>query len=263
MGMPGAQEVGGGPSGDPLSLIATALEALERAGTARVAFGLDLRVRLPQSLTQPAWRLLPGPLAPLARRAGRRLRRSFRIPVAEGVIDLTRGVAALDYGRHAILIEAGWERGGRSGAAPVGPATPAGPSHPIWLLDLLRGAVEAESMGTDRVRGATLDRLAARCDLRRASLAARHPMPAPEVARVEDLERLPVDVWLDGAGLVRRVRHERVEGGLATLTFTLDLLDFGVPVAREWPTLPRFKARRAESSPHRRPGGRRWAKRSG
>jgi hypothetical protein len=114
-------------------------------------------------------------------------------------------------------------------------------SDPRRTLDYLRVVSgEIRTVGQERVRGVATTHYRAAIDLR------KYPEVVPDEQRelvrkateklVEQLGvgAVPVDVWVDGDGLVRRVALEFDTGSavgapLAT-TMTMDLYDYGAPV---------------------------------
>jgi hypothetical protein len=115
------------------------------------------------------------------------------------------------------------------------------------LLASLRGvADEVEDLGRDEVRGVPTTRYRADVDLARA--LDRAPADQREDLR-EALEqlgagRVPYEVWIDDEGLPRRLRVTvdpsafdlpSVEGLDGSAILTVDLYDFGRPVAVEAP----------------------------
>lgn len=114
-------------------------------------------------------------------------------------------------------------------------ATTADPSS---ALEVLRGSSDdLEVVGREELRGVPTTRYRTTVDLADALAAA------PEMARLldgeptglpVDLGAVPVDVWLDEAGLVHRlvvaVQPAAGDGPPVTATLTLDLFDHGLPV---------------------------------
>lgn len=114
-------------------------------------------------------------------------------------------------------------------------------TDPAQALAYLRGAGEAEEVGTEEVRGAQTTHYRLTVDLEEA--AAR----APEYRAVieQGLQaggsaEVPTEVWVDEDGLVRRVRMvyagvPTAEGTSADVTVTTELYDFGTEVSVEPP----------------------------
>jgi hypothetical protein len=235
-------------SDDPLMRIAEAVDATVAAGSARLELTIEHRLTpMPASAPSPAMMFQGAlaPMRPLARRVGRRVEKALIGPKrAEGLVDFGHRLVALDYGFRAELIEDGREWSGRAGGERShGRGTSADWQQPLWLIDLLRGVVEAVPRGRETIRDRSCLRLAARADLITASRAAPGPMAVPPVPRYQELGRLPVDCWIDETLLVRRLRIE-LQQPVGEVAVTLDLVEFGVPVPRDWPNLPRLGTRR-------------------
>lgn len=100
---------------------------------------------------------------------------------------------------------------------------------PLGPLDLLRHPVDAvETVGRDEVRGTGTDHLRARLDLTDGG-ADEQPAGSFEGRLVAaGVETLPVEVWIDDDGVVRRLLVTVDAGG--TMTTTFELFDVGTPV---------------------------------
>ena len=112
-------------------------------------------------------------------------------------------------------------------------------NDPSQMLDYLRAGGNVTKLGDDTVRGVATTHYRARVDLRKAADAA----PASKRATVrKNAQRLiqltgvksyPVEVWIDGKSLVRRMKFTLNYGRLlagAKFTISMDLYDFGTPV---------------------------------
>jgi hypothetical protein len=106
---------------------------------------------------------------------------------------------------------------------------PGGPrtiNDPLWPLDALFGARDAAELGDDVVRGEAVTRFGVTFDLGQADAALPAGVTVP-TGPYRALSHLPAEVWLDSAGLARRV---------AVLTdadlswSVVELWDFGVTV---------------------------------
>jgi hypothetical protein len=85
------------------------------------------------------------------------------------------------------------------------PAGPRGPNDPLWPLDALSGARDdAVQTGHEDVRGVTVTHCRLTVDLARADAALPAGVSVPS-GPYRALSRMPAQVWLDAAGLVRRV----------------------------------------------------------
>jgi hypothetical protein len=104
---------------------------------------------------------------------------------------------------------------------------------PIYNLDFLPAITQVTGTGHDQTDyGQELTRFDAVADLRDAEL------PEMAVSYLNSrLPALPLSVWLDADGLVRRLRYETTPPGAeAPIHRRIDLFDFGAPVER--PEIP-------------------------
>src|ERR1035438_6292453 len=110
---------------------------------------------------------------------------------------------------------------------------PRGTGDPLWPLDALFGARDdAVEMGHDAVRGVAAVRCSLTVDLARADAAVPAGVSVP-AGPYRALRRMPAEVWLDAAGLVRRVAvsAEPVTAGADVQNWAIvELWDFGVAV---------------------------------
>ena len=223
---------------DPMGAIVRAAAATEAAHTSRVAFvhGVDMAglLRAGDMVPRPSH----GPSHRPARRFARGLARPFPPgDGAEGVVDFDRRLVAMDFGFYAEFVEAGREWRGRSGRLRTTlPERPAGWAQPLWMVDLLHGAVAAVNAGEDVVRGEPCVRLSGRADLALAARKSGRSMPAPDLPAAA-LGAIPVHCWVDEGRLLRRIRVE--VGGTA---HSAELFEFGVWVDREWLDMPTFRS---------------------
>ena len=109
--------------------------------------------------------------------------------------------------------------------------------QPLWLLNLLRGVVDAKKRGVVFLHGQTCTHFGAQVDLLRAADALTYEMalPPPGVSQLQELKKVPVEVWIDGEGYVRRARHTAAGGPSA---LTVDLSEFGILLPSDWSRLP-------------------------
>lgn len=159
---------------------------------------------------------------------------------AEGVVDLAARRSMSGTGNYAVVQMGGEQWSGRSGR-PLAtlPSVPATTTSPLWLLDLLRGIVNANGQGQDTIDGDPCRYVRAVVDLTVAS-AATGGLPSPGRARFDDLLALPIEVWVN-ATHVRRVRFSDGDASVATRTLTLTLSEFGIEVGQlDWSRLPTF-----------------------
>jgi hypothetical protein len=161
---------------------------------------------------------------------------------AEGFLDLESRRCAIDYGAYAELVHGSNHWSGRSGRALATlPQKPVLALSPLWLFDLLRGVTEAAGLGSESVRGRACQRLRASVDLARVSDQVPSDIPLPPGAFFEELRQLPLELWLDDEGLVRRIRFQHRLFGEAFEKRTLELLDLGTDEAVDWSRLPLLK----------------------
>jgi len=110
---------------------------------------------------------------------------------------------------------------------------PRGLNDPLWPLDALFGARDdpVES-GPEVVRGVAVTRYRVTVDLARADAEVPAGVSVP-TGPYRALRQLSADVWLDGAGLVRRVAvntEMRAVGGEKPTWAVCELWDFGINV---------------------------------
>ena len=117
---------------------------------------------------------------------------------------------------------------------------------PSQLLDMLRGvADDVESVGSEDVRGVATTHYHATVDLDRAleeaPPAQRDQIRAQLEALDAELGAIPVDVWVDGDGLARRLVVDlgaaaaSAIGPGGTATMTVELFDYGEDVPIDVP----------------------------
>jgi hypothetical protein len=70
----------------------------------------------------------------------------------------------------------------------------------------------------------------------------RYQLAIPRgTARLGQLKQIPLEVWVDDEGRIRRLRHGHFSGGTASVPFytiTVDLLEFEVELPADWSRLP-------------------------
>jgi hypothetical protein len=114
----------------------------------------------------------------------------------------------------------------------VDPGGPRGINDPLWPLDALFGASDqAVAIGPDTVRGVATTRCRLTVDLARADAAVPAGVSVP-AGPYRALHRLPAEVWLDAAGLVRRLSvSSELTAAPADMSWAIvELWDFGVAV---------------------------------
>jgi hypothetical protein len=109
------------------------------------------------------------------------------------------------------------------------PGGPRGPNDPLWPLDALFGASgDAEEIGPEAVRGVPATRYRLTVDLARADAALPAGVSVPS-GPYRSLRALPAEVWLDAAGLARRISVNSEPASAAEQVWSIvELWDFGV-----------------------------------
>jgi hypothetical protein len=106
-------------------------------------------------------------------------------------------------------------------------------SDPSQALDFIRGAAnDFQEVGTEDVRGTQTTHYKGNVDL--TKVAADAPAGVKEIyqqllAQSTD-KTLPMEVWIDGGGLVRKIRFTQKQPGGSTMTVDEELYDFGTQV---------------------------------
>lgn len=223
------------------------------AGSARITYDLARTWTMPQFPTPPRSPLRQA-LITVGKGAGKAAGRAvyhlaargkdpLRGMSADGVLDLAGRRSMMDYGSYAVVQVDGEQWTGRAGRAlDTLPSSRASTAVPLWLLDLLGGAVSADDQGEDTIDGDRCRRVHVVVDLAVASAAVPGGLPSPARDRFDDLLALPVEVWVD-ATRVRRIKFSDPEGSYASVATTLTLSGFGVDVDHlDWSRLPTFRS---------------------
>jgi hypothetical protein len=250
------------------------LDAIERticSGTARMEyrFQVSLAEDLFSSKTRSTARKRGSRLSRLLRRLGAVAGRGLWWAVRRLVDRWTRKMAAqlhpgvVDFAGHRCMYGPYKATRAREEAVVVvedrkwsgAPGTPldrlaaedAGAMQPLWLIDLLGGITEGQRQAREVLGGARCTRFAAHANLCRAGEALAYQVAVPTgIKRLGDLEKIPVELWIDEEGYLRRIQHSSGEGGEWTLT--LDLSDFGIEQPPDWSRLPVGQALRVKRS---------------
>jgi len=118
-------------------------------------------------------------------------------------------------------------------------ASPASELQPLWLVDLLRGVVDAREQGAERLDGHTARRFCAHADLNRAAEGISYQMAVPsDMDQRVDLTHIAVEVWVDDDDYIRRIRHASGNPGRSMFTSTLDLTELGIALPSDWSRIP-------------------------
>jgi len=111
------------------------------------------------------------------------------------------------------------------------------PENPAGGLEFLSGeSRRVDEIGRDVVRGAATTRY--RVELEAASVAARSSDAVRRAVEEDGRRAFPVDVWIDRAGLIRRLRwDQRFRAGdtSARIVVTTEYFAFGAAVAIDVP----------------------------
>ena len=145
---------------------------------------------------------------------------------------------------------------GWTGISLTDPGGPLGPYDPLWPLDALFGAGDdAVEIGPEAVRGVPATRYRLTVDLGRADAALPAGVSVPS-GPYRALSRMPAEVWLDAAGLARRisVSSEPAAAADQQVWSIVELWDFGVtvnitPPAPDEVLTPAEASRLAEEEP--------------
>ena len=119
---------------------------------------------------------------------------------------------------------------GWTGISLTDPGGPLGPYDPLWPLDALFGASDdAVEIGPETVRGVPATRYRLTVDLGRADAALPAGVSVPSGA-YRALSQMPAEVWLDTAGLARRisVSSEPTAAADKQVWSIVELWEFGV-----------------------------------
>jgi hypothetical protein len=117
-----------------------------------------------------------------------------------------------------------------TGISLADPGGPLGPYDPLWPLDALFGASDdAVEIGPEAVRAVPATRYRLTVDLARADAALPAGVSVPS-GPYRALSRMPAEVWLDAAGLARRisVSSDPAAAPDAQVWSIVELWDFGV-----------------------------------
>lgn len=105
---------------------------------------------------------------------------------------------------------------------------------PTGALAYLRGSTgTVQKVGTETVQGVKTTHYKATIDLEQAAKRATGPArdSIRRVINVAGVRRLPVEVWVDGNGYVRKLIYTQHSGRGQSAKIEMELHDFGTPVA--------------------------------
>ncbi|HZU20051.1 MAG TPA: hypothetical protein VE982_02410 [Gaiellaceae bacterium] len=113
----------------------------------------------------------------------------------------------------------------------AGFGAPLGQADPSQWLDALRTVAAVRRVGTDTVQGEQMTHYRAAVDLSNLDgLPVAERAATRAALRTLGIRTVPVDVWVDAAGLVRR-ESLALDTSVVQMTMTADLSDFAAPVS--------------------------------
>jgi len=103
-----------------------------------------------------------------------------------------------------------------------------GQNDPSQMLQYLRATSNVDEVGSDAVRGVDTKHYAARLQLDKVAdrVSPEAARALKQATKTLGTKEIPMDVWVDGDGLVRRIKMDWHPKG-ATFVMSLDLFDFG------------------------------------
>jgi hypothetical protein len=108
---------------------------------------------------------------------------------------------------------------------------------PASAMTYLRGAADVREVGTDKVQGVSTTHYKVKVDLERAAAkstgSARRSLR--RVIQVSGLKRLPIDVWVDGDGYLRKLEYAQPSGSAGSVRLSMELHNYGSPVTVKQP----------------------------
>ncbi len=236
--------------------VRAALERTVRRGSARIEFRFQISLddiladesqsmgsqggSAQRRLTRWAWHVAGRMFISGMRRLIKRLSRTMAEGVV-GIIDFeaNRCVYCLDRSKVEMIIGDRRWYGAPGTTVERLSAGPASELQPLWLVDLVRGVVDARVEGTERLDGRMARRFSARADLNRAAEVVSYEMAVPSnTAQLVDLTNIAVEVWVDDDGYIRRIRYASGHPGTPMSTSTLDLTEFGIALPSDWSRIP-------------------------
>jgi hypothetical protein len=130
------------------------------------------------------------------------------------------------------------EKLGQQAGFDFGQIMQAGQSDPSQGLDFLRGATGVQAVGDEDVRGVATTHYTGVVDLQ--SLGAKSPELKAQVDQLVErsgISRVPIEVWIDDEGFVRRMKQSFEGNGTLpmNMTMTTEFYDFGTDVSVEEP----------------------------
>lgn len=226
-------------------LIAESAAATKNAGTARAAYTMTM-----SGLPQVGELKASGDGLVDFRNRSSQLAFHMSYPQAGMTVDISeRMIGSVIYMHSPLLAGVGkpWikldlQQFGKSQGLDLNATMSASSSDPAQMLTYLNAASDSiDRVGTQNVRGVATTRYHVVLDL--FKIAARAPSSQRAAvrrtfareAKLLGSHTMPIDVWIDSSGLVRRehiqipLKAPSIPAG-ASMAMTIDLFDFGVPV---------------------------------
>lgn len=130
------------------------------------------------------------------------------------------------------------EKLGHEAGLDLGQLMQAGQSDPTQGLDFLHGVTDVQAVGDEDVRGVPTTHYTGVVDME--SLGAKDPELKAQIDQLvqrSGISRVPVEVWIDDNGFVRRMKQTFEGNGSLQMdmTMTTELYDFGTDVNVEAP----------------------------
>jgi hypothetical protein len=103
---------------------------------------------------------------------------------------------------------------------------------PTSALEYLRGSGKVKEVGSEPVDGVDTTHYKVTVDLERAAAKSKGStrVSLRRVIQTTGVKRLPIDVWIDGKGYVRKVQYAQSSRNDGAVKITMKLHDFGAPV---------------------------------
>jgi hypothetical protein len=103
---------------------------------------------------------------------------------------------------------------------------------PASALEYLRGATHVREVGTDSIQGVDTTHYKVTVDLERAAARSSGSTRRSlrRVIQASGVKKLPVDVWIDGKGYLRKVAYVQPAGNGGAVRISMELHDYGSPV---------------------------------
>jgi hypothetical protein len=227
-------------SASPQQLIAGAADATAKAGSARMTMDMTMTLGTEGTMDMHGdgrfdMRAKRGTMDLVVHELGKRIEMR---EIVDGTIVYVKIPAPLSGGKHWMKVDTNARN---AAGMNLGALSQANQGDPTQALSYLRGASSSiVRVGAEAVRGTPTTHYHAVIDLGR--IAANAPADVREEVRhsidqmsaLTGITSLPVEVWIDGQGRVRRevmdMRFENTAMAGVTMHMSMDLFDFGTPV---------------------------------